>query len=139
MLLQDHGQEVRDGVRDGREAEEDEGVAINQRVGAGRDPLLEVPGLLGGVVAVRVDALHDLLALGLAEAFTPKMGAVGEVEDREVADGCDDDGAGRVSVCCVVLEEGYVQETFHDEDPAPAAEATDTFLLYVSVAQSLDG
>lgn len=88
LVAKDHGEEVRHGVGDGSQAtghapvstlggrkskaaalQEDQGVAINERIFSGGDQLAEVPRLFVGVTAISVDLVHDNLALFLGQEF----------------------------------------------------------------------
>jgi hypothetical protein len=76
----------------GVHVQEDQSIAVDDRVRASGNPFLEIPRLFCCVVSVSVDLELDGLAFGFGEVAGAQMNPIWEVEDGEVADAGDDDG-----------------------------------------------
>lgn len=88
-LSQDDGEEIRDGIGDRRQAEEDHGKAPDFQIEAGLEEFLQGEGFRVAVVAVGVDAADDKVAFALVEEAPGLGGTVGEVDEQDEAEEAD--------------------------------------------------
>lgn len=116
VVPENNRQEVGDRVGDSRQAEENHGEAPDLEVQARSSPLLEAERLDACVISVLGDSANDELAfLFVQEVPGSSRGSIREVHQEEVSNNSDD--------AC--------QDTFHDENPSPAAVASDAALSSV--------
>lgn len=85
------GQEVRNGIRDGRCAEEAHGETPNFQVQSGAEESPQREGLKLDISTILLHTIDDELDLSGIEEFPGRVLSVGEINEEPIADNADQD------------------------------------------------
>ena len=114
LIPENDGQEVGKCIRDGGGVEEHHGVGPHLPVGTAPKPQSEVEFRHMRIASVAMDTAHDPVAFPLVDELECPESLVGEIDDEPIAGDSKEAG----------------ENTFDDEDPAPAVEAFQALHLH---------